>query len=183
MSNIRHSTDGWSNVEYSKSETPFFGCRIFDIRRRPITDRKSDRIFLHTSSWYYVEKQLAQPYSDWGKSNFPTVDVQGLSSVYLGTVVDCKILAFVQGWVHNRTQHSSDCGKNYFMCLRHVNHTAERNLLLLRTALAPYWQSLLHLNCACFYYNTPLLHKIVKINMAGTSREISSAIDENHDEY
>ena len=31
--------------------------------------------------WYNVGKQLAQPYSDCGKSNFPTVDVQGLSSV------------------------------------------------------------------------------------------------------
>ena len=36
------------------------------------------------------------------------------------------------------------------------------------------------------YYNTLLLHKIhkiEKIKMAGTSREISSAMDENHDEY
>ena len=33
------------------------------------------------------------------------------------------------------------------------------------------------------YYNMLLLHKIQKIKMAGTSREISSAIDENHDEY
>ena len=33
------------------------------------------------------------------------------------------------------------------------------------------------------YYNTLLLHKIEKIKMAGTSRDISSAMDENHDEY
>ena len=33
------------------------------------------------------------------------------------------------------------------------------------------------------YYNTLLLHKIKKIKMAGASREISSAMDENHDEY
>ena len=42
--------------------------------------------------------------------------------------------------------------------------------LLLRTALAPYWQSLLHLNCACVYF------KIDKIKMAGTSRDISSVM-------
>ena len=43
----------------------------------------------------------------------------------------------------------------------HYSLTAERNLFLillfLRTALAPYWQSLVHLNCACsittrYYY-------------------------------
>ena len=33
------------------------------------------------------------------------------------------------------------------------------------------------------YYNTLLRHKIKKIKIAGTSREISSAMDENHDEY
>ena len=33
------------------------------------------------------------------------------------------------------------------------------------------------------YYNTLLLHKIEKIKMAETSREISSAMGENHDEY
>ena len=33
------------------------------------------------------------------------------------------------------------------------------------------------------YYNMLLLHKIEKIKMAGTSHEISSAMDENHDEY
>ena len=41
--------------------------------------------------------------------------------------------------------------------------TVEHNLLiilLLRTALAPYWKSLVHSNCACVYYNTLLLHKI-----------------------
>ena len=32
MSNIRHSTEGWSNVENSTSEEGRFGCRIFDIR-------------------------------------------------------------------------------------------------------------------------------------------------------
>ena len=49
--------------------------------------------------WYNVEKQLAQPYSDWRKSNFLTVHVKGLSSVYSTPVVDCKIPAFEQGWV------------------------------------------------------------------------------------
>ena len=52
--------------------------------------------------WYNVEKQLAQPYSNCGKSNFPKVNVQGLSSVYSALVVDCKIPAFVQRWVYNR---------------------------------------------------------------------------------
>ena len=52
--------------------------------------------------WYNVEKQLAQPYSDRGKSNLPTVDVQGLSSVYSAPVVDCEIPAFVQCWMYNR---------------------------------------------------------------------------------
>ena len=33
------------------------------------------------------------------------------------------------------------------------------------------------------YCNTLLLHKIEKFKMAGTSREILSAMDENHDEY
>ena len=33
------------------------------------------------------------------------------------------------------------------------------------------------------YYNTIQLHKIEKIKMAGTGREILSAMDENHDEY
>ena len=46
-------------------------------------------------------------------------------------------------------------------------------LLLLRTALASYWQSLVHLNCACVYYNPLLLHKINKIKMAGTTRGVS----------
>ena len=32
--------------------------------------------------WYNVGKRIAQPYSDYGKSNFPTVDVQGPPSVY-----------------------------------------------------------------------------------------------------
>ena len=48
-----------------------------------------------------------------------------------------------------------------------------RNFLL-RTALAPYWQSLVDLNCACVYCDTLLLHKIEKIKMAGGIREISS---------
>ena len=32
MSDFRHSISRPSNFEYSTSETPFFGCRIFDIR-------------------------------------------------------------------------------------------------------------------------------------------------------
>ena len=47
-----------------------------------------------------------------------------------------------------------------YYCACAYNNTAERNLLillLLRTALAAYWQSLVHLNCACsitirYYY-------------------------------
>ena len=46
--------------------------------------------------WYNVGKQLAQPYSDCKKSNLPTVDVQGLFSIYSAPVVECKIPAFVQ---------------------------------------------------------------------------------------
>ena len=52
--------------------------------------------------WYNVGKQLAQPYSDCGTINFPTMDVQGLSSVYSALVVDCKIPTFIQRWVYNR---------------------------------------------------------------------------------
>ena len=45
-------------------------------------------------------------------------------------------------------------------CACAYSHTAEHNIfliLLLRTALAPYWQSLVHFNCACsitirYYY-------------------------------
>ena len=52
-------------------------------------------------------------------------------------------------------------------CACAYNHTAERNLLillLLRTALAPYWQSLVHLNCACsitirYYYTRSIKSK------------------------
>ena len=49
-SNFFDSTNGWSNVEYSTSEARFFGCRIFDTRRRPILDQKSNPIFLHAFS-------------------------------------------------------------------------------------------------------------------------------------
>ena len=52
--------------------------------------------------WYNVEKQLAQPYSNCGKSNLTTVDVQGPSSVYSAPVVDCQIPASVQCWLYNR---------------------------------------------------------------------------------
>ena len=52
--------------------------------------------------WYNVEKQFAQPYSDCGKSNLPTVDVQGPSSIYSAPVVNCKIPTFVQCWIYNR---------------------------------------------------------------------------------
>ena len=64
--------------------------------------------------------------------------------------------------------------------------TAERNLLLillLRTALAPYWQSLVHLNCACVYYNTLLLHKVEIIKLAGIIREMSSEMGDNHGNF
>ena len=64
--------------------------------------------------------------------------------------------------------------------------TAERNLLLillLRTALASYWQSLVHLNCACVYYNTLLLHKTEKIKMAGSIRKVSSEMGDNHGSF
>ena len=71
-----------------------------------------------------------------------------------------------------------------FLCAYY--DTAGRNLLilllLLRTALAPYWQSLVHWNCACVYYNTLLLllHTIEKIKMAESIREMSSEIGDNH---
>ena len=71
-------------------------------------------------------------------------------------------------------------------CARAYCDTAERNLLLilllLCAALAPYWQSLVHLNCTCVYYNTLLLllHKIEKIKMAGSIREMSSEMGDNH---
>ena len=45
---------------------------------------------------------MAQPCSDCGKSNFPIVDVRGLASIYSALIVDCKIPAFVQGWMYNR---------------------------------------------------------------------------------
>ena len=65
--------------------------------------------------------------------------------------------------------------------------TAEHYLLLillrLRTALAPYWQSIVHLNCACVYYNTLLLHKIDKIKMAGSICEMSSEMGDNHGNF
>ena len=53
--------------------------------------------------------QKAQPSSDCGKSNFPKVYVQGLSSIYSAPVVDCKIPAFIQ-----QAQPSSDCEKSNF---------------------------------------------------------------------
>ena len=56
-------------------------------------------------------------------------------------------------------------------------------LLLLRTALAPYGQSLVHLNCACVYYNTLVLHKIEKIKMAGSIREMSNEMGDNHGNF
>ena len=56
-------------------------------------------------------------------------------------------------------------------------------LLLLRTALASYWQSLVHLNCACVYSNPLLLHKIDKIKMAGTGRDISSVMSSAANNY
>ena len=56
-------------------------------------------------------------------------------------------------------------------------------ILLLRTALAPYSQSLVHLNCACVYYNTLLLHMIEKIKMAGSIREMSSEMGDNHGNF
>ena len=61
-------------------------------------------------------------------------------------------------------------------CACAYSHAAEHNLLLifflLRTALTPYWQSLVHLNCACVYWNPLLLHKINKIKMAPKSHKI-----------
>ena len=54
------------------------------------------RSTVDSQGWYNVGNQLAHPYSDCGKSIFPTVDVQGLSSVYSAPVVNCKISAFEQ---------------------------------------------------------------------------------------
>ena len=68
-------------------------------------------------------------------------------------------------------------------CAYAYNRIGERNLLillLLRKALAPYRQPLVHLNCACVYYNALLLHKIKKIKMAGSIREMSSEMGDNH---
>ena len=49
-----------SNVENPTSEEGRFACRIFDIRRRPISDRKSNRIFLHTSNNDTIRKKLTE---------------------------------------------------------------------------------------------------------------------------
>ena len=60
-----------------------------------------------------LDVQQAQPSSDCGKSNLPTVNVQGLSSVYSAPVVDLKY----QRWYNvekQLAQPSSDCGKIYF---------------------------------------------------------------------
>ena len=46
-----------------------------------------------------------------------------------------------------------------------------------------YWQSLVHLNCACVYYNTLLLYKFEKIKTAGSIREMSSEMDDNHGNF
>ena len=57
------------------------------------------RLTVDYQHWYIVGKQLAQLYSDCGKNNFPTMEVQGLFTVYTVTVVHSKIPAFVQCWV------------------------------------------------------------------------------------
>ena len=59
------------------------------------------RSTVNCQRWYNVGKQLTQPYSDCGKSNFPVVDLWGVASVYSAPVVDCKTPAFVQRWVYN----------------------------------------------------------------------------------
>ena len=61
-----------------------------------------------------LDVQQAQPSSDCGKSNFPTVDVQGLSSVYSAPVVDCQILSVCTMLDVQQAQPSSDCGKSNF---------------------------------------------------------------------
>ena len=77
-----------------------------------------------------------------------------------------------------------------FNCACAYYDTAERNLplivlLLLRTALARYSLSPVHLNCAYVYYNTILLllHKIEKIKMTGSIREMSSQMGDNHGNF
>ena len=72
------------------------------LSRRPKPNSWHCRLSRLVECRYNVRKQLAQPYSDCGKSNFPIVDVQGLSSVYSALVVDCNIPKFVQRWVYNR---------------------------------------------------------------------------------
>ena len=61
--------------------------------------------------------------------------------------------------------------------------TAEQNLLLtlllLRSVLAPYCT----FELCMLYYNKLLLHKIDKIKMAGTSREISSVMTSAANNY
>ena len=49
--------------------------------------------------------------------------------------------------------------------------------------LALYWQRLVHLTCSCVYYNTLLLHKIEKIKMAGSFRQMSSEMGDNHGNF
>ena len=50
MLKIRHSIGPASDVEYSTFDGQMIECQIFDIQRRPIWDRKLNRIFLHTSN-------------------------------------------------------------------------------------------------------------------------------------
>ena len=62
-SDVNYSTfDGrTSDVEYSTLDRRSVECRIFDVRRRPITDRKSNRIFLHTSNVHQRFPQRVTP--------------------------------------------------------------------------------------------------------------------------
>ena len=65
-------------------------------RKKFVHEKVRNLCTIDYQRWYNVGKQLAQPYSDCGKSNLPTVDLQGLSSVYSAPVVDCEISVFVQ---------------------------------------------------------------------------------------
>ena len=56
----------------------------------------------------------------------------------------------------------------YFICLRRVGTVLTKPCIF---------------ELRMLYYNTLLLHKIKKIKMAGTSHEITTAMDKNHDEY
>ena len=63
MLKIRHPKKGASDVEYSTFDGRLIECRIFDIRRRPISDRKSN-LFVHLLSRHSICGNLWYNFSD-----------------------------------------------------------------------------------------------------------------------